>query len=421
MNRSFSISISVLSLLLTSAPYASAQTGERTLQGSIDGAPYTIKLPATWNGTLLVYEDGYRDVADAPGEVEDRIAYPAPPEIEQELLSRGYGLAGSAFRVNGYNIQEGIEDTQALIRFFRRQIGTPRRTILFGTSGGPVRAAEILETDDRLVDGAISFCGVMAGTPLFFDRALDFAVAYAAAFGWPAAWGSPGNVRDDLDFEGDVVPVFMPQLSDPANFGRFEFIRLVNGLPLDGFYDGPAMLFLNMFFTTKARAQLERKLSGPATQNVDHTYRLSSADEAYLASRGVDAPALLREMNAHTNYAAQRSARKYVEKFASFNGKIRKPLLSMHAIFDGLVTVDHEWVYDMINREAGRQKFLSQVYTNGVGHCTFTPEQQLSTIDAMKSWLDTGNKPGLAFFPSSLGFDHAFKPPKWPYPIEDEN
>jgi hypothetical protein len=90
----------------------------------------------------------------------------------------------------------------------------------------------------------------------------------------------------------------------------------------------------------------------------------------------------------------------------------------MHAIFDGLATVDHEWVYDTINREAERQDHLMQVYTNGVGHCTFTPDQVLSTIDAMQFWLDTGNKPGFAFFPPSMGFDHDFRPPQWPYPIE---
>src|SRR5207302_4725752 len=129
--------------------------------------------------------------------------------------------AGSAFRMQGYNIQEGIEGTAELMQFFRREIGRPQRAILFGFSGGAVMANAIVESGlNHLFDGAVSGCGVIAGTPLFFDRALAFAVAYDAAFGWPAAWGSPGNVRDDLDFEIDVLPVFLPQLFDPANAGR---------------------------------------------------------------------------------------------------------------------------------------------------------------------------------------------------------
>src|SRR5439155_8735857 len=164
---------------------------------------------------------------------------------------------------------------------------TPARTILFGRSGGGTMSAKLLETGHGLFDGAVSVCGVLAGTPLFFDRGLAFMVAYDAAFGFPVAWGTPGDVRDDLDFELDVLPVLMPQLLNPANHGRFEFIRLVSGLPAQAFYPGgpfpvtPGVL-LNMLFNTEARAQLETKLGGPASQNLDHVYQLSATDIASL-------------------------------------------------------------------------------------------------------------------------------------------
>ena len=53
-----------------------------------------------------------------------------------------------------------------------------------------------------------------AGTPLRFDRALDFSVAYAAAFGWPAEWGSIGDLRDDLDWGADVLPKVAPTFGE---------------------------------------------------------------------------------------------------------------------------------------------------------------------------------------------------------------
>ena len=53
-----------------------------------------------------------------------------------------------------------------------------------------------------------------AGTPLRFDRALDFSVAYAAAFGWPAEWGSIGDLRDDLDWGADVLPKAAPTFGE---------------------------------------------------------------------------------------------------------------------------------------------------------------------------------------------------------------
>jgi hypothetical protein len=215
-----------------------------------------------------------------------------------------------------------------------------------------------------------------------------------------------------------VLPIMLPQLFNPANLGRFEFIRLVNRLPLAGFYSGPSMLFAQMSFTTEARAQMELKFGGPGAQNLDHTYALSSADTAYLAGLGVDAGALLDRMNNGARYAADPSARAHAERFASFDGNIKKPLLSVHAISDGLATVDNESVYAAMNAAAGREDRLLQVYTNGVGHCTFTNDQLVTAVQAMELWLDSGIKPPPSFFPADQGFDHAFVPPAWPYPID---
>lgn len=38
----------------------SAQVGPLDLSGELHGAPYRIRVPAVWNGTLLVFAHGYR-------------------------------------------------------------------------------------------------------------------------------------------------------------------------------------------------------------------------------------------------------------------------------------------------------------------------------------------------------------------------
>ena len=405
----------MLMLPASSADQLFAQSLPLTLTGDLDGAAYAINVPANWNGTLIVFQHGYRDVADAPGETEDHTAHFDPVTLGTFLVSEGYATAASAFSVNGYNIKEGIDDTKALTSFFRDIVGAPARTVLFGRSGGGTMSAKLLETGHGLFDGAVSVCGVMAGTPLFFDRGLAFLVAYDAAFGFPVAWGTPGDVRNDLDFELDVLPVLLPQLVNPANHGRFEFIRLVSGLPAQGFY--PGGLFANMLFNTEARAQLETKLGGPATQNLDHVYQLSTADIASLSAMGVDADALLDEMNAHAIYAAEPSARLYAEHWAAFDGDIKKPILTMHTEFDTLATVDNESVYHDAVQSAGREDLLVQVFTDGVGHCAFTQTQSVAAIQAMESWLNTGEKPDASFFPASQGFVPGFTPSAWPYPV----
>ena len=40
-----------------------------------------------------------------------------------------------------------------------------------------------------------------------------------------------GNVRDDLDFDTEVLAKLGPELQNQANFPKFEFLRLVTGTP----------------------------------------------------------------------------------------------------------------------------------------------------------------------------------------------
>ncbi len=414
----------VLALLTLALVVQAAPVGARPLGGAVDlagtlnGAAYEIRVPENWNGTLLVYARGYRDKADHPGEVDDLSADAAPggDPMEEFLLLQGYALAGSAYRDNGWAVKEGIQNTLALTNFFKGRVGNPEHTILWGFSMGSVVTFESIEKYPGVYDAAIAGCAVGAGSTRSWDGAGAIALAYDVAFGWPASWGSPGNVRDDLDFETEVVPVLLAQVNDPANFGRFEFIRLVTGLPFEEFYDGSNWLFTDMFFVTEARAELERRAKGPVVQNLDHVYTLSAADKAHLASLGVGADPLLAAMNAGTTISAPRSARHYVERYADYTGNIKRPVLTIHTIGDGLVPVANEAAYRDTVDAAGKLDLLVQVYTDAVGHCDFTGEQLAAAVTAMSFWLDSGSPPGPAFFPEALGFLPSFEPPAWPQP-----
>ena len=51
---------------------AAPQVGPLDVTGDIDGAPFRVTVPETWNGKLIVFAHGYRDKADHPGEIDDR-------------------------------------------------------------------------------------------------------------------------------------------------------------------------------------------------------------------------------------------------------------------------------------------------------------------------------------------------------------
>lgn len=377
-------------------------------QGTLDGAAFRICVPAEWNGTLLVWARGYAAVLPLP-EV-------APPGTEGALLAEGYALAGSAFRSAGWAIKDGAHDTLVLTEYFREQIAEPERVILYGQSMGSVIVLDSIEQHKGVYDGAVSMCSLGAGATKHWDLRLDIALAYDVAFGWPASWGTVGDVRDDINFGAEVFPVYYPQITSDANKGLFEFIRLVNDLPSEGFYPPGNIMFLHMFLMTAGRAELESRAGGPVTQNLDHVYSLTPAKVSYLEGLGVDAADLLAQMNAQRGFAAAPSARNYLEHYGDFGGKIAQPVLTLHTHIDGLAPAPHAEAYRETVTAAGRDARLAQAYTNGVGHCTFTPAQIVASIEAMDAWIATGQPPTPDAFPEAIGFVHGWAPGPWPQP-----
>jgi len=410
----------VLALVLPAATALAGDTPEFPLEmeGTLHGAAYKILVPADWNGTLLVYAHGYTmDPITEP----DAALFGDPSEAL--LLANGYALAASGYRNTGWNVDEGIKDTQRLTLFFQQQVAKPTRTILVGVSMGTVVTLKSMERYHGIYDGAIPLCSVAMGSSRNADLKLDAAVAYAAAFGWPDDWGEIGDVRDDIDGFTTVLPKVMTELAHPANFPLFEFGRLVNDMPMGGYYGGngwlPPGVVLNTLFSVQMRAEIEARAGGPAAQNADHVYSLSGDDRAYLNSIGLadaEVDELLAEMNAIANIKARRSARQYLVRYADFRGFIKDPVLMVHNIEDPMTLVQGTNLYHDAVAATGNEDLLVRTYTTRIGHCNFTSEQLLALVTVMEGWLETGTPPTADAFPASLEFDHSYEPAPYPQP-----
>jgi hypothetical protein len=398
-----------------------AQAAPLDLSGEIDGAPYRIRMPEVWNGTLLIFAHGYRDKADHPGEVDNRNADVAPTAaLEAPLLAQGFALAGTAYKDNGWAIEDAIQDVKNLAVFFRDNVAQPQRTMIVAASMGTFVGFKSMEQFGGIYDGALCLCGAGAGATRLWDSGVPLYLAYDILFGIPASWGTVGEVRNDIDFDTEVLAKLGPELSNIANFPKFEFIRLVaknpgRGLvppPPPAFYPGWALT--DFFFFTEARAELQRRAGGPFVQNLDQSYDLTAAEKAYLAGIGLPTPvadAWLAQMNARRDIAAGPAARNYVRNNTDFNGKIHHPILTVHTIIDPLLVVANESAYAELNASRGKEDLLFQTYTTGVGHCNLTGPQILTAIGAIDSWVRTGVRPANASFPGALGFNQAFVPP----------
>lgn len=415
--RRLSLTVLTAVMLVAAAVPAGAQkevTGPVDIVGERRGAAFEIRVPAEWNGTLVVYAHGYRDKADQPGQVDNTSADAFVNDaFEAVLLGAGYSVAGSAYRDNGWAVQEGINDTRDLVNHFGSVVGKPDTVILVGFSMGSVIAFESIERFPGIYDGAIPACAVGAGAPRAFDGTLAFALAWDAVFGWPSEWGTPFDVRDDLSLDADVLPqLFGILATDPQAGLKLEFIRRVTGIPI-----GPEWPGSILFFATEGRAELERRAGGPVGENLDHTYELGSADRAFLTAGGLDAGVLdgwLAHMDVN-RFQAPANSRGYIERYADYTGSLRRPVLTLHTVVDALVPPAHISKYTETVQAAGRADYLVSAFTSGVGHCAFTPAQLLAAVDVMQEWIEAGDTPQPGDFPAALGFV-PLDPPEWPQP-----
>lgn len=368
------------------------------LVGTLSGAQYEIRVPPNWTGTLVVYAHGLRNV---PDHLRDR----APvwqsaflsETAETAMLAEGYAIAGSAYRTNGWAVEQGIIDLRRLVELFKARIGLPRVTLLAGFSMGSVIALSEAERS-KVYDGVLAGCPVGAGTPRTFDAMYRLALAYDAVFGWPAAWGTPEDVRDDIDFGRDILPTLMRQKRVPGGHARFELIRILAGIPA-----GPEWPWRVWGFGTETRAELERRAGGPVVQNLGAQYMVSVPARYYLARLGVSGLQVNRSLIKMSRHrTAPGLGRPYVESFAAYTGAIGRPVMLLGTQTDALIPPGQLAAYNATVHRAGAAEWLVIGTTKGGGHCKFTLPQLITAMEMLNRWVRAGEKP--LYFPAAKGF-----------------
>jgi pimeloyl-ACP methyl ester carboxylesterase len=99
--------------------------------GEIGGAKYMIAAPDEWQGKLVMIAHGYRaedQALKADFEIDKRFAVP--------LLDKGWAIASTSYRRNGWIIEDAILDLKALRDHVAAAKGGVKRCILLGSSMG---------------------------------------------------------------------------------------------------------------------------------------------------------------------------------------------------------------------------------------------------------------------------------------------
>lgn len=416
--------------------------------GELGGAAYQVRLPKTWNGTLLLYSHGYREAQPSPPDfaaVEKDAAVASTPETADALVAAGFALAGSAYAKNGWAVEDGVKAGEQLHSWFVKNVGTPDRTLVWGDSLGGLITQTIAEKYPEWVSGAAPMCGVLGGLNLNLDLGLDlqyaiktllypemkltgFASHEEAVQTWTEAQRRILAATKDL--KGGVPKLLaIAAITDgPTKTSRFD----------GGTITSQASALVEAALTglglaTFGRYEIEQRVGGNPSTNVDADYakRVSSGERAIadrLAPGALDAA--LAALAKGARVKADATARDAADKLGNPTGNLQDPTITLHTAYDPLVLVQNETVFDKRVQESdGRKADLVQLYTEppatysapapyGAGHCNFTVNERVGLMKTLDEWVRNGIFPETEVVRKAMGgakgLSAQFRPGPWP-------
>lgn len=416
-----------------------------------DGSAVRARVPSSWNGVLLLYSHGYRQAGDPALPPTSRIAADSSSEaVAQDLLARGYAIAGSSYSRNGFATAEGVRADELLYSWFRSRVGSPSSLYVWGESLGGLVTELFAEKHPELVDGVLQLGAVVGGTVRNFDLALDYEVMVKRLIDPSLKLTSYTSYAEALAAFNHAYATITSALASTDNSVKTRMVSrlLAIQLLLDGpdkslHYDGSGLtnavgaavetVATGLFYATVDRFEIERRVGGNPSTNVgvDYTHRISAADLTRYASFGFGTGLLTSYATAvqstATRVAANPTARARLAALGTPTGRITVPTVNMHTAADPLVVVQNQRVFVGAVAAAGRSALLQRLVTvppatyvgaapYGAGHVNFTTPEVVGALAGLIGWASTGVKPAPASWSTTLGpeVSAGYPVPAWP-------
>ncbi len=420
-------------------------------------------MPETWNGTLLLYSHGYRPAEPFPPNFSavqtTPVAVPGwdtgDTGLGNAFLERGYAIAGSSYRSNGWAVEDGVIAGEELYAYFVEQIGQPKRVYVWGDSLGGLITQTLAERHPEWVDGAAPLCGVMAGLEPNIGLSLD------------TAYGVQQLLYPDMEISGfesyeDALTSWEGAASRLIESARdqdtdaiariFTVAAMVDAPGQTYTYDGSSIvsrvsgtiesLLTALAYGTVGRQEIDSRFGGSVVGNVDSDYasRLDDAEREAIDAIGGEGAAdrfvaiLDNGPRVEADPAAKAAA---IERGGNPSGAVQVPTITMHTKADPLVIVQNQIFfkdrYQVQVSEGNVRGGLVQLYTvapseysqeagapYGAGHCNFTAESRVAVIELLDEWVRNGVYPGPAAIEAAMGpksgYNANYVPGPWPDP-----
>jgi pimeloyl-ACP methyl ester carboxylesterase len=359
-------------------PRFDALSGAKAYFGQSGGSGYRIEVPDKWNGDLILYAHGYR------GTVPTLTITNLP--IREVAIQQGYAWAASSYRANGYNPEEGVQDTLILREVFKQIVGSPRRTYIFGSSMGGHIVVASLEQYPDLFAGGLSECGVVSGIGEFdYLMSGELLAGYFSGVDFTA----PANrtaVTANAALQQQVLPALGGSPDALTTSGRRYKSATIN-------LTGGHRPYAEEGFADRYLANLSAGI-GPIVGQTFKEKAATNADDRYHVDPGlgVDDAALNAGVG---RIAADPSARSFDAhyEFTRFKGTLKVPLLTLHDTGDFFVPIALEQQYRATVDAAGASAMLVQRAVRRFKHCDFTATERVRAWNDLVAWVTTGVRP----------------------------
>ncbi len=354
------------------SPQVVTSTAGTTEVGVLDGAEYRIDVPAQWNGSLVVWYHGYSEHG-ASFHIAERLA----PDLEN-FLTRHFAVAQSAYSEPGWAVEQAYPETEALRRYFERKYGHPKETYATGASMGGALVMVTLELNPKPYLGGLDLCGAVGPTFVSFDRRFALRAAFDHYF--PGVMGPLVPVPPDYDDTPAVRDRVLTALkATPANAA---LLRALMGLHTD------QQVARDIAYFTFVIADIQRRGGGNPFDNRNWIYSGTSPTSSTTDD----------ELNASVRrYPANPKARDYLIHHYTPTGRLGRPMLAVHTVFDPYIPPAQLTLYNEMVEGAGQGEHLVQQYIPRDGHCAITPDEIGRAFDELLAWTHNGPrpKPGL--------------------------
>jgi pimeloyl-ACP methyl ester carboxylesterase len=383
------------------AASASAATTTSYSGTLADSAQWIAQVPADWNGTVLLYSHGFGPL----------VAQDAPSAgSAAQLLAQGYALVGSSYDVNGswWALDAAVSDQFASLDAFLLASGLhPQHTLAVGTSMGGLVNSLIDQESHGRVQGAVTFCGLVAGGVDLNNYQLN--AEYAMTELLPGAAGV--QIRDFASMAagseagtelGNAVAAAQPAAAGQARIALSA--ALLNEAdwttgaapPAAGDYAGQELQEEEMLtsgqlpFIESGRYMISLAEGGDSGYNIGVDYGALIRESPYYGqiralykAAGLNLDADIATLDRNESYAPEGDSLHRTQVTSVNTGRLQVPELDVHTVSDQLAPVPFEATYAERVALAGSLPLLRQVYVNAIGHCNFTDADMVAAIDAM--------------------------------------